>query len=119
MANKFEKYLLNHQNNKMSKYGLHGKLKAKSGERDNLIEILIEASNLVSNAKGCHLYLISKDKADADSVWITEAWDSKEDHDNSLKNDNVKALISHAMPLIDGRPEQGKELEIIGGKGIG
>jgi len=102
----------------MNKYGLHGKLTSKAGEIEKLTQVLLEASKLVSSAKGCHLYLISRDKTDNDSIWVTEAWDSKEDHDNSLNNEAVKALIYQAMPLIDGRPEKGQELEILGGKGI-
>jgi quinol monooxygenase YgiN len=102
----------------MSKYGLHGKLQSKTGSSGKLTQILLEASKLVSTAKGCRLYLISKDKINNDSIWVTEVWDSKEDHDNSLNAESVKALISQAMPLIDGRPERGQELEILGGKGI-
>ena len=101
----------------MNKYGLHGKLKSINGRRDELTEILLRASGLVSPAKGCCLYLISHDKNDKNSVWVTEVWDSKEDHDNSLNMERVKALISKVMPLIDGRLEKGQELEILGGKG--
>ena len=89
-----------------------------AGGSEKLTQILLDASKLVSTAKGCHLYLISKDKTDDESIWVTEVWDSKEDHDNSLNTESVKALISQAIPLIDGRPEKGQELEILGGKGI-
>ncbi len=103
----------------MNKYALHGKLKTKSGQRDALIQILLDASKSLSGANGCHLYLISKENNDSDSVWVTEVWDSKEDHDNSLKLESVRASISQAMPLIEGQPEKGQELEMVGGKGIG
>lgn len=102
----------------MNKYGLHGKLMATMGNADKLASILIEASKLVSSAEGCHLYMISKDKSDENAVWVTEIWDSKVDHDNSLNIDAVKKLILQAMPLLDGRPEKGQELEIIGGMGF-
>ena len=102
----------------MSKYGLHGKLTAKEGYGEKLAAILLDASNLVSSAKGCMLYFVSKDKTDNDSVWITEVWDSKEDHDNSLDVEGVRELISQAMPILDGKPEKGQELEILGGKGV-
>jgi len=68
----------------MDKYGLHGKLTATAGNGDQLSAILLEASRLVSTDKGCHLYLVSQDNSDQDSVWVTEGWDSKEDHDSSL-----------------------------------
>ncbi|CAN5625411.1 putative quinol monooxygenase [soil metagenome] len=102
----------------MYKYGLHGKLKATSGNGDVLASILLKASNLVASAKGCHLYLVSKDKSNPDSIWVTEVWDSKEDHDNSLKVEGVRELIAQAMPILDGSPEKGMELEVFGGAGL-
>lgn len=107
---------MDHSND--SKYGLHGKLKAKEGKADELISILLQASKLVSSAKGCHLYIISKDKQDNNLVWVTEVWDSKEDHDTSLQNDEVRKLISKGMPLVDGQPEGGSEFNIVGGAGL-
>lgn len=99
----------------MHKYGLHGKLQAQAGRGDELAAILLQASQLVSTAKSCHLYLVSKDKQNPDSIWITEVWDSKEDHDNSLHLDGVGALISQAIPLLAGKPEKGLELDVLGG----
>lgn len=102
----------------MNKYGLHGKFKVTKGNTEKLANILIEASDLVSTAKGCRLYAVSTDKTDEDSVWVTEIWDSKEDHDNSLNVDGVRELIGQAMPLLDGNPEMGQVLEVLGGAGI-
>jgi len=100
------------------KYGLHGKLKATQGHGEKLAQILIDASKLVSTAKGCHLYLVSKVEAEPDSVWVTEVWDSKEDHDKSLGVPGVKELIAKAMPYLDGQPEKGQELNVLGGAGL-
>lgn len=100
----------------MKKYGLHGKLTAKEGQADTLKDLLLEASKLVSSAKGCQLYFLSKDPTIANTIWITEMWDTKEDHDNSLKVAGVRELISQAIPLLAGNPTKGQELEIIGGK---
>lgn len=102
----------------MKKYGLHGKLKATSGNGEKLANILLEASTLVSTAKGCYLYLVSKDKFEKDAVWVTEVWDSKESHDNSLKVEGVRELIGQAMPILDGQPEKGQELDVLGGAGL-
>lgn len=101
----------------MSKYGLHGKLVATDENGEKLAGILLEASRLISKAKGCRIYFVSKDKEDENTIWITEAWDSKEDHDNSLKDESVRELISQAMPIIQ-PPQKGQELEILGGLGI-
>jgi quinol monooxygenase YgiN len=97
----------------MNKYLLQGKLTAKDGQRQSLAEILIKASKLMATAKGCHLYAVAFDEQDSNSVYITEIWDSKVDHDNSLKVDGVRELIMTAMPILDGQPQKGQELEII------
>ncbi|AZB30760.1 putative quinol monooxygenase [Chryseobacterium balustinum] len=101
-----------------NQYLLHGKLTAKAGQRNELANILLKASELVSTAKGCKLYAISKGENDTNSVYVTEIWDSKEDHDNSLKVEGVRELIMSAMPILDGQPTKGQELEILGGTGI-
>lgn len=100
----------------MSKYLLHGKLTAKEGLVDDLESILKEASSLVrKSAKGCKIYIVSRENNNLNDVFITEVWDSKEDHDNSLKIDEVRNLIMKAIPLIDGQPTKGQEFEIVGG----
>lgn len=99
----------------MEKYFLHGKLRARKGNGEKLASILLEASMLMTNAKGCHLYIVSKDRIQSDTIWITEIWESKGDHDNSLKIEGVRELISTAMPILDGPPEKGQELDVLGG----
>ena len=99
-------------------YFLHGRFSTKAGQAKALANILIEASRLVSTAKGCRLYVIGKDPQNPDSVHVTEIWDSKEDHDNSLQVEGVRELIAKAMPLLDGPPKRGQELVILGGHGI-
>ncbi len=101
----------------MSKYGLLGKLKTHSGKADEFASILLQASKLVSMAKGCALYLVTKDAQGQNCFWVTEVWDTQEDHDNSLNLPGVKELMAQALPLIDGRPES-ITLDVIGGAGI-
>lgn len=102
----------------MYKYGLSVKFKSTEGNGEKLSSILLKASELVSSAKGCQLYLVSLDYDEPDTVWTTEIWDSKEDHDNSLNVIGVKELISQAMPLLATPPEKCKEIKILGGYGI-
>ncbi|MEM6804749.1 MAG: antibiotic biosynthesis monooxygenase family protein [Bacteroidota bacterium] len=99
-------------------YGLHSSLVAKPTKGRELANILLEASQLLQKVKGCHLYAISLDKSKPDTVWIMEIWDSKEDHDNSLKLVEVRELIAQAIPILEKMPEQGLELEVVGGLGV-
>ncbi|GAA4313208.1 antibiotic biosynthesis monooxygenase family protein [Compostibacter hankyongensis] len=97
-------------------YLLHGKLTAKAGHRDELANILIAWSK--QGASGCRLYAIGKAENEPEAVYVTEIWDSKEDHDNSLKLESVRAAIAEAMPIIGEQPQKGQELEILGGLGV-
>lgn len=101
-----------------TKYGLHGKLRAKPGSAEQLANILQQAAQLMAAAPGCRLYVVGKDAASPNSVWVTEIWDSKARHDASLSLPGVRELIGQALPLLDGQPERGQELEILGGHGL-
>jgi quinol monooxygenase YgiN len=111
-------FSLNSQNKIMNKYGLYGKLQAQSGKGKELGEILLKAAKLMENAKGCILYLVNKEVGNADSIYIIEVWESKEDHDNSLKVPGVSELIKQALPILAEKPTGGTTLEVLGGKGI-
>jgi quinol monooxygenase YgiN len=95
-------------------YGLIGKIMAKPGERDELITILLEGSE---GMPGCLSYVVAKDTADADALWVTEVWDSQESHQASLSLPSVQAAISKGKPFIAGFGER-FETEPIGGHGI-
>lgn len=99
------------------KYGLQGKLFAQSGKGDELASILVEAAELMKSAKGCHIYVVGQQVDEKDTICISEVWDSKEAHDESLNLPGVKELIGKAMPILEGQPES-FEVDIIGGQGI-
>lgn len=101
-----------------TKFGLFGQLKAKAGKGKELAAILIESANAKPPMKGCLQYLVGTDPANADVVWVSEVWETKEDHANSLKLESVKAAIAKAMPILDGMPEKGVTWEVMGGLGI-
>lgn len=102
----------------MNKYGYSGQLRAKPGKTDELIEILLSTTGQSPAMAGCQLYAVGKDANDEHIIHITEIWDSKEAHDNSLKDEAIRASISRAMPLLDGMPEKGMETIIVGGIGV-
>jgi quinol monooxygenase YgiN len=97
----------------MSKYFLHGSLVAKPNSQKELTQIMIQASKLMKTANGCELYIVSTDPADTQTVWITEIWTTKQDHENSLSATGVRELISKAIPLLDQPPTKGQELTVI------
>ena len=78
-------------------YGLIVKLSAAAGKREELIGILKEAT---VDMPGCFSYVLAKDSADENVVWVTEVWDSLASHDASLLLPPVKNAASQAKPLV-------------------
>ena len=80
-------------------YGLIGKMLATPGQRDTLVQILLEG---VSGMPGCLSYVVATDPNDANGIWITEVWDSQASHSASLGLPSVKDAIARGRPLIAG-----------------
>jgi quinol monooxygenase YgiN len=95
-------------------YGLIGKMTTIPGKREELIAILLDG---VSGMPGCLSYIVATDPADANAIWITEAWDSKESHAASLTLPQVKAAIVKGKPLIAGFSD-GAVTTPVGGHGL-
>jgi quinol monooxygenase YgiN len=95
-------------------YGLIGKIIAVSGEREALIRILLEGTRAMP---GCRSYVIARDPADLDALWVTEVWDDEASHRASLGLPAVQAAIGRGRPLIRGF-ENRVVTEPAGGVGI-
>ena len=95
-------------------YGLIGKIKAVSGQRDALIAIL---ANEVGGMPGCLSYIVAQDPNDADAIWVTEAWVDEASHQASLSLPAVQAAITRGRPLIAGFEER-YETRPMGGHGL-
>jgi len=92
-------------------------MKAHPGQRDALLELLLEAAALVADLPGCEVWIVNAMPDDADAVWVTEVWRSEADHAGSLAGEDVKAIIARARPLIAGFGER-FTLKPVGGKGL-
>jgi quinol monooxygenase YgiN len=95
-------------------YGLIGKMQAVSGQRDELVAILLESTQAMP---GCLSYVLATDPADADALWITEVWESQASHTGSLALPAVQAAIAKARPLIAGFSNR-VETVPVGGYGL-
>ena len=80
-------------------YGMIGRIKAQPGKRAELAAILLAGTGAMP---GCLNYVVAEDMADPDTLVVTEAWDSKQSHDDSLKLPGVQAAIAKGRPLIAG-----------------
>lgn len=95
-------------------YGLIGKITAVPGQREGLIAILLEGT---ADMPGCLSYIVARNTADADAIWITEVWDSQASHQASLSLPAVQEAIAQGRPLIAGFGER-FVTEPAGGRGL-
>ncbi len=98
----------------MTRYGLIGKMLAAPGRRDELIGVLL---NGVSGMPGCLSYVVARDVGDADALWVSEVWESKDAHEASLSLPSVQDAIAKGRPMIAGFGER-FETEPVGGHGL-
>jgi quinol monooxygenase YgiN len=78
-------------------WGMIAKLTTIPGKRDELIRILRESA---PEMPGCFGYVVAKDGADENVIWVTEVWDSEASHDASLSLPAVKNAIPQAKPIV-------------------
>ncbi len=95
-------------------FGLITQFKVVPNQRDALIALLTAGS---SGMPGCVSYIVAKDAADADALWITEVWSTRESHRTSLSLPAVQQAIAKGRPLIAGFGAR-FETEPVGGHGL-
>ena len=96
---------------------MHVRFTAQPGQGDALAGLLLEAAAGAGGLDACRLYVVSRSPSDAETVFVTEAWTSREAHDASLEDEAARAMIQRALPLLAGPPEA-VELRPVGGKGL-
>ena len=80
-------------------YGIIGQMMVAPGTRDIVIAAMIEGTR---EMPGNLAYIIAEDAEDESALWITEVWQTKTDHANSLKLPQVQEAIAKARPHITG-----------------
>jgi quinol monooxygenase YgiN len=66
---------------------------------------------------GCLSYIIAKDGADPDALWVTEVWTDQASHKASLSLPTVQQAIARGRPLIAGFGER-FETQPVGGQSL-
>jgi quinol monooxygenase YgiN len=78
-------------------YGLIAKLTVVPGRRDEMITILKESA---AELPGCFSYVVAKDSADENVIWVTEVWESSASHAASLALPAVKDAMVRGKALL-------------------
>ena len=83
------------------------------GKRDELAAILAG----IGSMPGCLSYVVAKDPAEPDVLWVTEVWETKQAHAESLTLSTVQDVIAEGRPFIAGFGTR-IETEPVGGIGL-
>lgn len=94
-------------------YGLIGRIEATPGKRDELSSILAGMGAM----PGCLSYIVAGDATDPNALWVTEVWEHRQAHDDSLAMPAVQQAIERGRPLIAGFTSR-VETEPVGGIGL-
>jgi quinol monooxygenase YgiN len=78
-------------------YGLIVKMTAVPGKREELIRILRESTG---DMPGCLNYVVAKDSAEENTLWVTEVWDNVASHDAPLLLSSVRNAIPQAKAIV-------------------
>lgn len=84
-------------------FGLIGKMIARPGHREQLIEVLLAGTR---DMPGCLSYVVARDAGDENAIWVTEVWTEREKHEASLELPAVQEAMARGRPLIDGFGER-------------
>lgn len=95
-------------------FGLIGTITTVPGRRDELAAILLEGTSAMP---GCLSYIVARDPADRDTLWVTEAWVDEASHTASLSLPAVREAIAKGKPLIAGFANR-TVTEPVGGHGL-
>lgn len=78
-------------------YGLIVKMTLAAGRREEMIALLKESA---AGMPGCLSYVVAKDAADENVLWVTEVWESASSHDASISLPAVKNVIPRAKTMV-------------------
>lgn len=78
-------------------WGMIAKITTVPGKRSEMLDILRQSA---AQMPGCVSYVVAEDAAAEDVVWVTEEWQSKQDHDASLQLRQVQDAMPRARALM-------------------
>ena len=98
-------------------YSLLNRVTTKPGQRQRVVDILLESGKLFDDSPACQLYLVAESIDDPNRLWVVDVWTSQEAHTQALKAPEMRPFVEQAMPLLERMPEQ-IEVRVVGGKGV-
>ncbi|MGE7945591.1 putative quinol monooxygenase [Lysinibacillus sp. NPDC093688] len=101
----------------MNKFSLFEKFTIQEGERDKMVDILLEAAESMKNLDECEIYFVNVSESEPNCVYVYEVWSNDNAHQASLTLEATQTLIKSAKSIITGM-ERISTLKTKGGKCI-
>ena len=96
---------------------LINRMTTKTGQRDRVIEKLIESGQQFDANPACLLFLVAESNDRPDDIWVLDLWTTEEEHAKALQAPELQPFIAETIPLLEGPPQQ-MEVLARGGKGF-
>jgi quinol monooxygenase YgiN len=96
----------------MTGFAVYGRMTAKPGRRDALIDALRESIIALGEPAGLRDYTFNAALDDPDTLWITQIWTTKSAHDTATKTEANKARTRALADLL-AEPIEGRYGEIV------
>ncbi len=78
-------------------YGIIGSMQALAGQREALIDILLEGVVVVP---GCLSYVVARDPQDSDRLWVSQVWKDESSYRDALTTPALRSHLARGVPLI-------------------
>lgn len=100
-----------------SRFAQHTRLIAAPGKHDELVAKFLESVEIQRDNPDCELMLVSTAPDEADVVYLTEVWSSKEGWESARHSAAIQAWAA-SMPELVGGPPESLPLQVAGGTGL-
>jgi quinol monooxygenase YgiN len=86
-------------------HGIYVRFHALPGRGDELVATLLDGIHSFGDIAACELCLVNRSPEDPDSVYVTEVWSSRAEHEAFAARADVRAFIRVVHALAAEPPE--------------
>jgi quinol monooxygenase YgiN len=98
-------------------HGIYVRFHARPGRGDELVTALLDGIHSFGDTPACELCLVNRSAEDPDTVYVTEVWSSRAEHEAFAARADVQAFIDdvHALAAV---PPEVTYVVPVGGMGL-
>jgi quinol monooxygenase YgiN len=98
-------------------HGIYVRFQARPGRGADLAANLLDGIHSFGHIPACELCLVNRPPQDPDTVYVTEVWSSRAEHEAFAARDDVQAFI-HDVHALAAEPPEVTYVVPVGGVGL-